>query len=114
MGRKRGHEGPKKDESVKSNLEIPNPYIIRSVSKSESDESDVFENPNKMVNLSIPNSSINSCDLLDLTCRNGNKHYLHHLGNLLHLLSSFLCHLYGVKIIKRSKFRSKDSIEYYN
>ena len=50
MGRKRGHEGPKKDDSVKCNLEIPNPYIIRTVSKSESDESDIFENPNKMVN----------------------------------------------------------------
>ncbi len=48
MGRKRGHERLKKDFSMKCNLEIPNPYIIRSVSKSESDESDVFENSNRM------------------------------------------------------------------
>ena len=55
MGRKRGHERPKTAENqpLKCSLEIPNPYIIRSVSKSESDDSDVFENPknsDKMVN----------------------------------------------------------------
>ena len=61
MGRKRGHEGPKKDDSVKCNLEIPNPYIIRTVSKSESDESDVFENPNKMVNPRLGSNGVVSC-----------------------------------------------------
>ena len=65
MGRKRDHERPKKDQSVKCNLEIPNPYIIRSVSKSESDESDVFENPNKMVNSRVGSHGVaRSCLVL--------------------------------------------------